>query len=98
MSQIWWIILGGAILTYATRIGGYLVVARFETLPPRVERALEAVPAAVLVTLAVPGFVDGTWLERATLIAAGMAAFRLPHLLVIAAAAAFIAAMRASGF
>lgn len=98
MSQMWWIILGGAVLTYATRIGGYLAVARFETLPPRVERALEAVPAAVLITLAVPGFVDGTWLERATLVVAGIAAFRVPHLLVIAASAAFIAGMRAAGF
>ncbi|KAB0681945.1 AzlD family protein [Aureimonas leprariae] len=98
MSQIWWIILGGGILTYATRIGGYLAVARFERLPPRVERALEAVPAAVLITLAVPGFVDGTWLERLTLVAAGVAALRLPHIAVIFGSAAFVAGMRALGF
>ncbi len=95
---MWWVILGGAALTYATRVGGYLAVARFKTLPPRVEQALEAVPAAVLVTIAVPGFVDGTWVERLTLIAAGVAALRLPHLVVIGVATTFVAAMRYGGF
>ncbi|WP_244639342.1 AzlD family protein [Aureimonas endophytica] len=95
---MWWVVILGALLTYATRIGGYLAIARFRTLHPRVEQALEAVPAAVLVTIAVPGFVDGTWLERAVLAVAGLAAFRFPHILVIFGATALVALMRAKGF
>lgn len=94
MSGFWWVILGGALLTYATRVAGYLAVARFQTLPPKVEAALDAVPAAVLVTIAVPGFVDGTWSERLVLLAAGILAFRLPNLIVIFGATAIVAALR----
>lgn len=97
MSEIWWIIIGGAILTYAARIGGYLVVARFETVPPRLDAALNAVPAAVLTTIAVPAFVDGPWPEKLVLAAAGLAALRFPNLLVIAASTAVVAGFRAYG-
>ena len=37
MSTTVWIILAGAVLTYLTRIGGHLVLSRFEHIHPRVE-------------------------------------------------------------
>ncbi|BCH59098.1 membrane protein [Agrobacterium vitis] len=53
------IILAAALATYLTRAGGYLVISRFKTLPPRVDAALNAVPAAVLTTLVAPAFYAG---------------------------------------
>src|SRR5690606_12220124 len=37
MSTTFWIIVAGAVLTYLTRIGGYLVISRFDRIHPRVE-------------------------------------------------------------
>ena len=54
MSTTAWIILSAAVLTYLTRVGGHLVLSRFETVHPRVEAGLNAVPAAVLTTLVAP--------------------------------------------
>ena len=58
MSTTFWIIIAGAIATYLTRIGGHLVISRFEHIHPRVEAGLNAVPAAVLTTLVAPAAVD----------------------------------------
>ncbi|TGR73365.1 AzlD family protein, partial [Mesorhizobium sp. M1C.F.Ca.ET.189.01.1.1] len=54
MSTTFWIIVAGAIATYLTRIGGHLVISRFDHIHPRVEAGLNAVPAAVLTTLVAP--------------------------------------------
>ena len=54
MNSIYFAILAGAFLTYLTRIGGHLILSRFERIHPRVEAALNAVPAAVLTTLVAP--------------------------------------------
>jgi len=43
-----------AVVTYLTRAGGWLVLSRFERVHPRVEAALDAVPAAVMTTLVAP--------------------------------------------
>ncbi|MGL4490834.1 MAG: AzlD family protein [Rhizobiaceae bacterium] len=80
MSDVILTILAGAFLTYMTRIGGHLVLSRFETIHPRVEAALNAVPAAVLTSLVAPAAFTQGWPEMATLIVAGVAAFRLPLL------------------
>lgn len=53
------IILAGAVATFLTRIGGYWLVMRMKTIPPRLEAALNAVPAAVLTTLVAPAFFTG---------------------------------------
>ena len=37
MSTTLWIILCGAVVTYLTRVGGHLVLSRFERIHPRVE-------------------------------------------------------------
>ncbi|MGN6583724.1 MAG: AzlD family protein [Rhizobiaceae bacterium] len=70
------IILAGAVLTYLTRIGGHLVLSRFENIPPRVEAALDAVPAAVLTTLVAPELLSAGPAEIIALLAAGLVALK----------------------
>lgn len=53
------VILASAVATYLTRAGGYIIVSRFKTIPPRVDAALNAVPGAVLTTLVAPAFYNG---------------------------------------
>ncbi|MCZ8178159.1 MAG: AzlD family protein [Rhizobium sp.] len=53
------LIAAAAIATFLTRIGGYILVKRLKTMPPRLEAALNAVPAAVLTTLVAPAFFAG---------------------------------------
>lgn len=74
MSTTVWIILAGAVLTYLTRVGGHLVLSRFERIHPRVEAGLNAVPAAVLTTLVAPAAMAGGPAEIISLVVAGMVA------------------------
>lgn len=53
------LITAAAIATFITRIAGYILVKRLKTIPPRLEAALNAVPAAVLTTLVAPAFFSG---------------------------------------
>jgi uncharacterized membrane protein len=53
------VILAAAVATYFTRAGGHLIISRLKTIPPRVDAALNAVPAAVLTTLVAPAFYAG---------------------------------------
>ena len=53
------LIAAAAVATFLTRIGGYILVKRLKTMPPRLEAALNAVPAAVLTTLVAPAFFAG---------------------------------------
>ena len=76
MSTTLWIILGGAIATYLTRIGGDLVLSRFERIHPRVEAGLNAVPAAVLMTLVAPAAMRASVPEAAALLVAAVVALR----------------------
>lgn len=76
MSSTVWIILAGALATYLTRIGGHLVLSRFDRLHPRVEAGLNAVPAAVLTTLVAPAATTGGPAEWAALAVAGLVALR----------------------
>ena len=80
MSDIYIIIIASAVLNYMTRLGGHLVLSRFGTLNPRVEAALNAVPAAVITTLVAPTFFTHSWPETVALLIAGLAALRLPLL------------------
>jgi uncharacterized membrane protein len=78
------LILGAGLATYATRIGGYLLVTRMKNIPPRVESALNAVPAAVLSSLAAPAFFTGGYDTQIAMAVAAVIAFRntgLPMLL-----------------
>jgi len=83
--SIFWIILAAALATYATRIGGYVLITRMRTLPPRLEQALNAVPAAVLTTLWAPAFFTGGWDVRLALITAALVSLRYPPLIMLAA-------------
>jgi uncharacterized membrane protein len=53
------LIAAAAAATFLTRISGYVLVKRLKTMPPRLEAALNAVPAAVLTTLVAPAFFYG---------------------------------------
>ena len=70
------IILAGAVVTYLTRIGGHLVLSRFQRIHPRVEAALDAVPAAVLTALIAPAAAMAGPMEWVALVVAGLMALR----------------------
>ncbi|MBJ3775776.1 AzlD domain-containing protein [Acuticoccus sp. 2012] len=64
-------------MTILTRSGGYLLLSRFTRLPPRVDAALEAVPAAVMTTLFAPAILSGGWREAVAMGVAVLVALRL---------------------
>lgn len=74
MSTTLWIIFAGAVLTYLTRVGGHLVLSRFDHVHPRVEAGLNAVPAAVLTTLVAPAAMSGGAPEIIALVVAATVA------------------------
>lgn len=94
MSGTWMAILGGAVLTYATRTGGYLILSRYPVIPPRLSAALNAVPAAVLTSLVAPAALTQGWPEVLTMIIAILAALRLPILATFAVSWAAIVLLR----
>jgi uncharacterized membrane protein len=94
LSTTIWIILAGAVATYLTRIGGHLVLSRFEHIHPRVEAALNAVPAAVLTTLVAPAAMQGSWIEWTALAVAGVVAMRGGMLTMFLAGAATLILLR----
>lgn len=79
------IIVAAAIATYATRFGGYVLITRMKRIPPRVEAALNAVPAAVLTTLVAPAAVTGGLDVSLALAAALLVGLRLGVLPMLAA-------------
>jgi uncharacterized membrane protein len=76
MSTTFWIIIAAAIATYLTRIGGHLVISRFDTIHPRVEAGLNAVPAAVLTTLVAPELLNAGPAEWAALVVTAVVSLR----------------------
>lgn len=89
-----WVIVAGAVLTYLTRIGGHLVLSRFERVHPRVEAGLNAVPAAVLTTLVAPAVLTAGPAELAALAVAGLLSLRFGMLPMFVIAAVVLIAMR----
>jgi len=79
------LIVAAAIVTYLTRIGGYLLIIRMTRIPPRMEAALNAVPAAVLTTLVAPTFFNGGLDMKAALVTAALVGFYLPPTAMLAA-------------
>ena len=59
MSEFWIIVVLAGLLTYVTRFGGHVLISRIGVLPPRLEAALDAVPAAVLTTIFAPVLISG---------------------------------------
>lgn len=85
MTATFWIIVGGAIMTYLTRIGGHMVLSRFDHIHPRVQAGLDAVPAAVLTTLVAPAVINAGPNEWIAIAVAGLVGLRvslLPMVLI----------------
>jgi uncharacterized membrane protein len=94
MSTTFWITVAAAVATYFTRIGGHLVLSRFERIHPRVEAGLNAVPAAVLTTLVAPAVLDAGPAEWAALVIAALVALRGGLLSMFLAGAAVLIVAR----
>ncbi|GGD63058.1 MULTISPECIES: AzlD family protein [Rhizobium] len=80
------VIFAAAVATFATRIGGYILITRMKSIPPRMEAALNAVPAAVLTTLVAPAFFIGGWESKLALIVALFVGLRVSHTWMLVAA------------
>lgn len=94
MSTMAWIILWGGFATYLSRIGGHLVLSRFERIHPRVAAGLDAVPAAVLTTLIAPAATIGGPVEWVALVVAGIVALRGSLIVMFTAGAAVLILLR----
>jgi uncharacterized membrane protein len=94
MSTTLWIIVAGALLTYLTRVGGHLVLSRFNHIHPRVEAGLNAVPAAVLTTLVAPAAMSAGPVELIALVVAGLVALRGGMMTMFLAGAAVLIVLR----
>lgn len=92
-----WIIIGAALVTYAARLGGHLVLSRFKRIPSRVDAALNAVPAAVLTTLVAPAAVTGGPAEALTLAVCLVIGFRLPMMAMFCIGWVLIVGLRTAG-
>ncbi|SOC40276.1 uncharacterized membrane protein [Rhizobium subbaraonis] len=88
------VILAGAVATFLTRIGGYILVMRMKSIPPRLEAALNAVPAAVLTTLVAPAFFTGGPDVQVAMAAALIASLRLSSLPMLAVGWCAVMVMR----
>lgn len=89
-----WIIFWGAVATYLTRVGGHLVLSRFERVHPRIEAGLNAVPAAVLTTLVAPAAVSAGPAELLALAVAAIVSLRAGLLAMFLIGAAVLIAAR----
>ncbi len=94
MGDFFWTILAGAAVTYLTRIGGHMILSRFERIHYRVEAGLNAVPAAVLTTLVAPPAFEHGWKELAALLVCVVFSLRLSLLPSFACGAALLIALR----
>lgn len=97
LSTNFWIIIFAAIVTYLTRIGGHVVLSRFDKIHPRVEAGLNAVPIAVITAIVIPALVTGGWAEIITLLIAGLASLRISLLSVFVLGWVSIFLLRAIG-
>ncbi|MDQ1186440.1 AzlD family protein [Agrobacterium larrymoorei] len=88
------IIVAGAVATYLTRVGGYMLMTRLKSIPPRVEAGLNAVPVAVLTTLVAPAFFEGGYDVKLGMIVALIVGLRFPGLIMLFAGWALVVALR----
>lgn len=94
MSTTIWIILAGAVCTYLTRVGGHLILSRFERVHYRVEAALNAVPAAVLTAIVAAPASDHGWREMLVLVSCVLLSLRVSMMTMFFAGAALLIALR----
>ncbi len=93
-TEIFLLIAALGLVTFATRAGGYVMIRMFKTIHPRVEAALDAVPAAVLTTIVVPVAMTSGWKEALTIIAAALVGLRLGIIGVLVFGTAMIVVLR----
>lgn len=98
MSAMIWVILFGALATYFTRIGGHLVLSRFERIHPRVQAGLNAVPAAVLTTLVAPAMINAGPAEWVAIVFAAFIGLRAKLTGMFFASAVLLIVLRQIGF
>ena len=91
------LILAGAVATYLTRIGGYLMMTQMKNIPPRVEAGLNAVPVAVLTTLVAPAFFEGGYEIKIAMLVSLVIGLRFPGLTMLAVGWAIVVAARHYG-
>lgn len=94
MSTTFWIVVAGALLTYLTRIGGHLVLSRFERVHYRVEAALNAVPAAVLTAIVAAPVSDHGWRELLVLVVCIALSLRVSMMTMFFTGVALLIALR----
>jgi len=87
-------ILAAALATYGTRVGGYLLIQSMSTIPPRLEAALNAVPAAVMTALIAPAFVYKGLDVTLTMLVAVLIGLRAQTLVMLGIAWVFVVALR----
>ena len=93
-SEVFFLIAVLGIVTLATRAGGYLMILMFKTIHPRVEAALDAVPAAVLTTIVVPVAMTSGWKEALTIIASAFVGLRFGIIGILVFGTCLIAGLR----
>ncbi len=91
------LIVALGLATYGTRVAGHLVLSRFERLDPRVEAALDAVPAAVMTAIVAPLALASGWAEAGAAAATIAASWRLPIHWALAVGVGAVVALRAVG-
>ncbi|MDI2091539.1 AzlD family protein [Commensalibacter oyaizuii] len=71
-------IMGMGVVTYLTRIGGYLLLRNKNY--PRLTRILEILPGCVMISLISPAFVTGRWFDTISLLLIIITAMRCSFL------------------
>lgn len=91
------LIVSLGLVTYATRIAGHLVLSRFDRLDPRMEAALDAVPAAVMTAIVAPLALTAGLAEALAAGATVIASLRLPIHWALVCGTGLVVALRAVG-
>lgn len=91
------LIMALGLATYGTRIAGHLILSRFESLNPRIEAALDAVPIAVITALVTPAVLASSVADSIAAAITVVAALRLPILPTLLIAAVSASLLRAAG-
>ncbi|GAA6208386.1 AzlD family protein [Cognatishimia sp. WU-CL00825] len=89
------LILLCALVTYATRCAGFVIMSYFGTVHARVAAGLEAVPIAVLSALVAPFVVQGALYDALALVLVCLLSLRLPMLPSVTLGVVTLAVLRA---
>jgi len=93
-NDVFFLIIILGLVTFVTRAGGHVMMLMFKTIHPRVEAALDAVPAAVLTTIVVPVAMTSGWKEALTILAAALVGLRFGTIGVLVFGTILIATLR----